>query len=51
MGAHSLVPGYITAITNEDFNVLRLRGCRYFDTWDTAPLYDYVWQQQLATHS
>jgi hypothetical protein len=24
VGAHSLVSGYITAITNEDFNVLRL---------------------------
>jgi hypothetical protein len=49
VGAHSLVSGYITAITNEDFNVLRLRGCRYFDTWDTAPLYAYVRQQQLET--
>jgi hypothetical protein len=42
LGSHPLVSGYITALKNADFLVLQRRGYRYFDTWDTEPLFSFV---------
>ena len=49
IGSHPLVTGYITAVLNEDFNVLRKRGYRYDDTWDVELLFDMLRRLKLET--
>ena len=47
VGAHPLVTSYITSIQNEDFFVLKKKGYRYDDTWDTEPFYAEIRSREL----
>ena len=48
IGAHPLVTAYITSLQNEDFFVLKKKGYRYDDTWDTEPFYDEMRSRHAA---
>ena len=48
LGAHPLVSGYITALKNEDFHVLKKRGYRYDDTWDAELVFTHVTEHHVV---
>jgi hypothetical protein len=48
LGSHPLVSGYITALKNEDFHVLKKRGYRYDDTWDAELVFSYFAEHHVV---